>query len=146
MPLYQLNYALADLEHGKTPALLRASKVNHRPRDSAAQRAFRAFPAAAMDLLIDGGVQRKQAAQKVARILNGFGYRNDSGKAISGKQVESWRDRILRGAPVEDAQRAQFCWVKESLAGCEDPISAANFLLKRLPGVIPPEIPRKLPS
>ena len=138
MPLNHLLYALCDLERGKTLPLLKAVKVKHRAPDLLAQEAFRAFAAAVLDMLIEDGMARREAAQKVARILNNLGYRNGS-KKISANQVAAWRYRILRERRAESHAADRFHRVKEATRAHKvDPIS----VLHRLTALAPPEIPR----
>jgi len=147
-PLNQLIYALIDLERGKESELLGPAKISHRPRDPLAELAFRAFAAAAMDLLVLGKMPRKDAARRVATSLHRTGYRQSSGRAISAQQIEDWRDHFRAERPSEDEPTARFHRVKQQLLALHpsDPVSAAEHLLKHLPGAVPPKIPKKPPS
>jgi hypothetical protein len=111
VPLHQLQYGLNDLEAGKVPDLLKPTPIEHRPPDSKADEAFRGFAAVAMELLILGKVPRKQAAERVARVLARMGYAA-GGKPITAQRVEDWRDRIHEECPAEYAPARRFDRVK----------------------------------
>ncbi len=148
IPLNQLRYALHDLERGKVVPLLKPKKVKNRPRDSAAKEAFRALAAVAMDLFVKGKVPRKQAARDVAKSLSEMGYVNGPGKPITGPLVEDWRDRMITERPSQYLPAARY---HRMLAGLtsrfpNDPITAARYLLASIPGVVPPDNPKKPPS
>lgn len=142
-PLHQLQYALYDLRRGKVMPLLKPKKVSRRPRDSAAVEGFRAFAAVAMDLYVQAKVPRKQAARDVAHELSRMGYKNGSGKLITGSRVEDWRDRMMTELPRENEAAARFHRVKAQLEVqfASDLKAGARFLLGRLPTVVP--IPKK---
>jgi len=143
VPLHQLQYALHDLNNGKTGSLLKAKKIENRPPNSTSVEGFRAFAAVAMDLFIEGGVPRKQAAHDVAIDLRRSGYTLGPGKIITAKQVEDWRDRVLQESPAENPAAARFQRMREALRDKhpDNPTAAARFLLERLPAVVP--IPKK---
>ena len=147
IPIRQLQYALYDLGRGKVVPLLSPKKIKNRPPDSAAKEGFRAFAAVAMDLFVDGGVERKQAARDVARALSRMGYTNGPGKMISAQRVEDWRDLMKTASPEESEAAARFRRMKAQLQAKfpNDLKAAARFVLGRLPAVVPPQIPKKPP-
>jgi hypothetical protein len=143
IPLRQLIYALHDLDRGRAGPLLAPQKTSHRPRDSVAKEAFIAIPAACMELLVEGGIARKDAANRVANALGAMGYRNGD-KRITGENVEDWRDRMRTGSPAENAAVGRFRRIVDHYRFTHpDPLTAANLILKRLPQIVPPKIPRK---
>lgn len=148
LPLHQLQYALNDLERGILPELLTPRKIDHRPPDSSSDAAFRALAAVAMDLLMLGKVSRKEAARRVARSLSNMGYAISPTKPITAQRVEDWRDRIREERPAEAPPTARFHRLKDQALQRfpQDPIAAAEFLLHRLPAVVPPRNPEKPPS
>jgi hypothetical protein len=139
---------LHDLQRGKVADLLKPRKVARRPQDPTAKEAFRALAAVAMDLLMQGKVPRKRAAQQVARTLSRMGYQQGSGGTISAQHVEDWRDRMSIERPVEYEPAARFHRLREHLqAGYpEDPVGAAHFLMSRISLVVPPDNPKKPPT
>jgi hypothetical protein len=146
VPLRHLQYALHDLDNGKVTTMLRPKKVAHRPRDPVAVDGFRAFAAVAMDLFMDAEVGREQAARDVAHELSRKGYTEVSGKMITWRRVEDWRDRMRRERPAEDEVAARFARMKPDLEKRfpSDPKAAARHLLEQLPLAVP--IPKKPPS
>jgi hypothetical protein len=143
VPLHQLQYGLNDLEAGKVPDLLKPTPIKGRPPDSASDTGFRAFAAVAMDLLMDGDVRREEAARRVARELTAMGYMASATKPITAQRVEDWRDRIREERPAEYAPAGRFDRVKQELMRQfpQDPVAAAEFLLQRLPMIVPPRNP-----
>lgn len=143
IPLRQLQYALHDLARGKVMPLLKPKKVTSRPRDSAAIEGFRSFAAVAMDLFVQSGVGRKEAARDVARALSRMGYDNGPGKIITASRVEDWRDRMMKEPPERNMAAARFHRMKGELQERfpADLKAGARFLLDRLPMVA--SIPKK---
>jgi hypothetical protein len=86
IPLRQLIYALHDLDRGKVVPLLAPQKINHRPRDSLVTEGLMAFAAACMELLIESGVRRKDAARHVAKDLHAKGYRSNRHGTITASK------------------------------------------------------------
>jgi hypothetical protein len=147
IPLRQLQYALYDLDRGKVVPLLARKKVTHRPRDSAAKEALMALAAGCMELFVEGGVARKLAARQVADALHANGHRNGPSKRITAQNVEDWRDRMRLGSPSENLAVGRFRRIAVDYRSMfPDPVTAANHILKRIPLVAPPEIPKKPPA
>jgi hypothetical protein len=144
MPLRQLIYARHDLDRGRVGPLLAPQKMSHRPRDSVAKEAFIAIPAACMELLVEGGVARKDAAIQIAHGLSAMGYRNGRDKPVTAQNVEDWRDRMRTGSSAENAAVGRFRRIVDNYRLTHpDRLTAANLILKRLPQIVAPEIPRK---
>ena len=148
MPLRQLNYALHDLNRGKVVALLVPQKTSHRPPDSVAKEARMAIAAACLELLVESGISRGNAARRVANDLNARGYRTSLNKRITAKYVEDWRDRMRSGSPSESEAVARFQRIlKHHFSDPQsDPQTAANSILERISMVAPAEIPKKPPA
>ena len=145
--LRQLIYALYDLDLGATSPLLTPKKISHRSLDSLAKKSFRAFAAAAMELLVKAKVKRVEAARRVANALNQRGYRGVRNRRITANDVENWRDQLRVGSPVEDQAVARFRRLIDSAATSTDPsLDAMKILEDLIPGVVPPQIPKKAPS
>lgn len=143
-----LLYSLADLESGKLAPLLTPKKVKNRPRDSAAKDAFRAFGAVAMDLFMESGVPRKQAARDVATALSRMGYDDGPGKPIKARMVEDWRDRMMTERPAENLAAGRFHRMKKALRAKfpSAPSEAAKHVLNGLPSVARPRNPKNPPA
>ena len=143
-----LIYSLVDLEGGKLAPLFTPKAVKNRPRDSTEKVAFRASCAVAMDLLMESGISRKQAARDVAVALSAMGYDDGPGKPIKAHMVEDWRDRMSTERPVENPAAARFHRMKMGLNAKfpSAPSDAAKYLLSRLPLVVRPRNPKKPPA
>jgi hypothetical protein len=143
-----LLYSLADLESGKLVPLLTPKRVKNRPRDSAAKGGFRAFAAVAMDLFMESGVPRKQAARDVATALSRMGYDDGPGKPIKARMVEDWRDRMMTERPAENLAAGRFHRMKIALRVKfpSDPKGAAKHVLNSLPSVARPRNPKNPPT
>jgi hypothetical protein len=53
-----------------------------------------------MELLIQAGVGRKEAARQVVRKLSRLGYDDGPGRIITAGRVEDWRDYALTERPA----------------------------------------------
>jgi hypothetical protein len=142
IPLRRLIYALHDLDRGTVVPLLAPQKINHRPRDSLLKEGLMAFAAACMELLIESGVRRKDAARRVAKYLHAKGYRSTRDRTITAQNVEDWRDRMRSESPSESEAVARFRRLVEIRANFPDPQTAANTILEGIPRVVPPTSPR----
>jgi hypothetical protein len=99
-----------------------------------------------MELMIQAGVGRKEAARQVARKLSQLGYDDGPGRIITADRVEDWRDHVLTERPAENVGAARFQRLKDRYAGCDRSKlkAGADLLLERLPLTVP--IPKKPPS
>jgi len=141
LPLRRLSYALHDLDRGQVDPLLRPKKIKHRPPNPLREEGFIAFAAAAMQLFVDGGISRGEAARRVADSLNAMGYRIGSGNHITARQVEKWRDKMRAGSPLNNEAVGRFRRiVEECHRQFPSSEAAAKTILERLPLVAPPEI------
>jgi hypothetical protein len=141
--LRQLIYALHDLDRGTTAPLLTPEKLDHRAPDPCANEAFRAFAAAAMELLMKGKVGRLEAARRVAKALRHHGYCNVDHTQITAKNVERWRDSFRAGSH-ENLAVERFRRLRDDAAS-SDPIALATKILERLPRVVPRQISEEPP-
>lgn len=144
VPLRQLQYALADLDRGKTVPLLKRTKLGHRPKDATAEQGFRAVAALAMHHFIEDGLSRSQAAREVCKYLTKLGYRDGKGNPIRPAQVEQWRNRATTERPAEDLSAGRFRRMQGQVAQLfpGQPGAAARHMLGRLPLIVPPQIPK----
>jgi hypothetical protein len=114
LPIRRLHYALDDLDRGQVDPLLRPKKIKHRPPNPLREEGFIAFCAAAMELFVDGGISRGEAARRIALSLSGRGYRIGSGNRITPRQVERWRDKMRAGSPVCTENLIRIDWWRAS--------------------------------
>jgi hypothetical protein len=144
LPLRRLQYALHDLDRGQVDPLLRPKKIDHRPPSPLQKEGFIAFVAAAMELFVDGGVPRAEAARRVAQSLHARGYRYGRGHRITPRQIERWRDKMRAGSALDNPAVERFRRIVEQWRHqFRDTEQAAETILERLPLVVPPEIPLK---
>lgn len=93
-----------------------------------------------MTRLVEGGsMTRKDAAEYVARRLNGLGYGPDR---LSGVQIAKWRENIM-AAYVREDRAAQRYQLALKLVEGKEPIPAVDFLLKNLCTMHPASFPKK---
>jgi hypothetical protein len=101
-PLSALAAALADLERGITPPLLKPRRVHGHPRDPHGREMTKGAAAAAMSLLMDVGLGRVDAAKRVAKELQRLGVALEGDHhLLNWRTVASWRDQV-RAAPARD--------------------------------------------
>ena len=98
--LTALLIALADLDDGKVPALLKPAK---RKGQRVPPRLVWGCAAVAMDCLMRNGFKKGQAGTIVAGELRKLGVPfGDSRAAPAGKSISNWRDRAMGGNPETD--------------------------------------------
>jgi len=94
-PLLTLFVALDAVHKGKRSPILEPAKQSGRPSDTDFEAGYKAWAAAAMTLLMDNGLQQKEAARKVAREMSRSGYRLPGGKEPTARAVRGWRDECI---------------------------------------------------
>ncbi|MBV8400493.1 MAG: hypothetical protein JOZ17_17390 [Acetobacteraceae bacterium] len=131
---------MADLEHGKVTPMLQARKVGHRPRGSHEREVVRATAAAALDVMVVGGIKKKEAARLVARELAELGYRDPPGRRITAAKVEDWRERMMTDLPSENVAVGRFRRARQHFqeAPPSDPRAQAMAMLRNLASITPP--------
>jgi hypothetical protein len=146
-PLYRLQYALCDLGIGTVTPMFKPKKVRNRPRVSMATDNFRAVASVAMDMFMEAGVRREDAAARVAEALHRMGY-SSRNKPIRRHMVEDWRDRMMTERPAENLAAGRFLRLQSDLKAMfpDDPSAAAQHVLNNLPLIVRPDNPKKPPS
>jgi hypothetical protein len=91
--LDDLSSALLDLERGAKPSLFEVERPGSRPPDSIDRVKMKGIAAAAMSAMIDAGLSRDEAAQRVARELRRAGVDLGGRRHLDGGTVASWRDQ-----------------------------------------------------
>jgi hypothetical protein len=145
-PLRELLLGLKDLDRGAVVPLLQPSRIDHRPRNSYSVGSLRADAAVLMELMQQGGVSRKIAANTVARRLNRLGYR-DGGSKVTGKRVTAWRDEVKIMASTADVAARQFSFALKCLKDkyAKDPMAAFEFYIDCMIDIDMPKILEKGP-
>lgn len=143
-PLRELLYGLKDLERGAVVPLLKPAKIEHRPPTPYSEELLRADAAVLMDLKQQADVDRKSAANMVARRLNQDGYR-DRGKAIAGKCVIAWRNKVKEDAGTSNVAAQRFSLALKLLEESypNDPDRAYAFYIDCMGDQNLPEILKK---
>ena len=97
-PLADIFFALGELELGNVSPLLERS-INNRPKDMFGHRFLKTVSVTAMELLIDTGLSRIEAARKVAAVLLQHKYviQTKRSDAQPYKTVLGWYKRHERG-------------------------------------------------
>lgn len=144
LSLSQLLLALKDLDRGAVSPLLTPEKTSARPPDRFNEVFLRAVAAAAMTVLVDGGVRRDDASQYVAHSMRKMGYRL-RGNAPDAKQIARWRATLMgkKRSDAKDVKRYQDALIEMK---DKEPYQAADILLSSLPSMHPPNFPKKPPS
>lgn len=143
--LIDLACALKDLERGIVAPMLKPAYLGHRAPNALSAELFRALPAAAMTLEMEGGELRINASCTVANKLNKMGYRDSSGNLIEAAQVEKWRDKMMTELASENLAVARYHLALEQVKAMS-PREAAKFLLASMPALHPPGIAKKAAS
>jgi hypothetical protein len=97
LPLKMLLTALADLEGGTQPALLRPRRARHAPSMSVAKQTLAFHAAHTLDQLMEFGLSREAGAQEVARQIELAGISLTDRKPVTAKRVADWRDQLSAG-------------------------------------------------
>jgi hypothetical protein len=136
-------YGLRSLDNGTGVPLFEPVKICHRPPNPITQDQLRADAAVLMELKRLDRVERKLAADTVARRLSQLGYK-DGGKAITGKHVAVWRGQ-MRNIGTDDPAAKRYSHALQLLKARypNDPKSAFEYYLLCVTGMHMPTIPRK---
>jgi hypothetical protein len=107
--LNNLSMALQDIDRGNSPIFF-APSVQNRPRDKARLFILKAVAAAAMQLLMDSGRTKADAAAIVAKKLNlaGFSLPGLKARPASAKTIALWRDKFSGHSDEEGADAYKF--------------------------------------
>jgi hypothetical protein len=134
-PIRSVQHALHDAERGKLHALFNPKKHVGRPPDRTEHLGLAGWAAVLMQLLMDTGRLKSEAARQVARKLNSIGYRTPQGATISAKLVDEWRDRAKTELPAEDIVADRFARVLPETQSLfpGNPKAAFEHILQNLP-------------
>jgi hypothetical protein len=91
-PLMYLSRSLFDLSQGQRANIFEPKKMMHRPGASQAQAAFRSYTAAAMQIYMDAGLKKQDAARCVARAVS---RELPSGISLTPEQIIRSRDNVI---------------------------------------------------
>ena len=127
-PLTAIRVAFADLERGAENALMVRTKLPHRPPESYVTGTAKGCAAAAMELLIQSGMGRTEAARYVAAKIKKWPWGKTS--AVTATIVERWRDAARSGCDDKDMDRTMFLGATTHEAvGTHGPRAWANHIL-----------------
>jgi hypothetical protein len=135
--LNNLSMALQDIDRGHSPALFSPS-IENRPKDKARLFILKSAAAAAMQLLMDSGKSKGDAAGIVATRLELAGFRLPGlkGRPASAKTIALWRDKFSGHSDEEGADTYKFS-LQQARATHIVPAQQAEIVmrgLKRLVG------------
>jgi len=104
-PLHALNAALIDIAQGIRSPMLTPSSSGRRTRDPNAVNILKLYGAFIMQLQMDAGLSKNDAAEKTSNLLHSAGYRQYSGnkKPITANTVSNWRDHHIGAVTGEYA-------------------------------------------
>lgn len=142
MLLRHLFKAVAGIDTGYRDKLLAPPSVGHRSRLSVQKQGDRAYAAAAMELYIQAGESKSEAARLAAgrlKLLPNF-------EDLQGKAVAKWREACMTEAPTDNFGADRFKRVinELTLKFPNQPRQGAEFLiaqLKKAAGSKNPEMP-----
>jgi hypothetical protein len=140
-PMRSLQHALIDAEQGKTHPLFTPKQLSARPLDRTEHRGLAGIAAVLMQLQMDAGKSKQDAARQVARRLDRLGYRTSQGKTISLNRVIGWRRRATTERVTEDivAERYVGMLSQMRIEFPGNPTEAFEQILKNLPQALPVE-------
>ena len=94
-PLSALMIAMHDVNQGATPSLLKPKPGRGRPPSTTGREHLKLQAAVAMQLLLDAGKKREEAARIVARGLDRWPL--ERGDKVTWTTVDNWRYEFLEG-------------------------------------------------
>ena len=102
LDLINLSQALKDIRDGHEHPLLQPQRTS-RPKESVRLRSIKEWSAAAMQILMENGYKKFDAAKTIERVLGESGFRlTRGGRRATAKTVAAWRDRYI-GRGSKDA-------------------------------------------
>jgi hypothetical protein len=134
--LNNLSMSLRDIDRGHSPTLF-APFVQNRPKDKAKLFILKASAAAAMQLHIDSGKNKAEAAGLVATKLDSAGFRlpGRDPKPASASRVAAWRDRVSGHSDAEGADIYEYV-LQEARAEYTTPAQQAECVTRGLKGLV----------
>jgi hypothetical protein len=98
VPLRKLREALVELENGTTDPILKPKELTGGRRTDTVRRSIlHGVSAAVMSTLMQMGLSRKEAADKVAKVLIGKGIKIAGRNGLNWNSVAQWRDQVRSG-------------------------------------------------
>jgi hypothetical protein len=142
IPLDDLLHALHDVSQGKPSPLFEPVKLGHRPPNSLSEELFKAFPAAALTLLMKApGMKREEAAHTIARHLARLGYKDPETGPITAAHIKKWREKMMTEMASENLAVQRYDLALDLMKG-RDPAEAARYVLDQLPSLHPGKFPK----
>jgi hypothetical protein len=128
--LHNLSMAWQDIERGHSPTLFARSTQN-RPKDEGKLVALKATAAAAMQLLMDAGKRKTEAADIVATKLDlaGFQLSGLKPRPASPRTIAQWRDKFS-GHSNEEGADAYKCVLEEADPTNADRAQRAELVMR----------------
>jgi hypothetical protein len=126
--LRNLSMALQDIHRGQSPSLFKPS-IQHRPNESAQLFILKAVAAAAVQLLMDSGKTKEEAAAIVATRLDLAGFRLSGSKLASPRTIAGWRERFSGYSAEEGADAYKFA-LQEARARFPTPAKQAEQVMR----------------
>jgi len=131
-PFLQIMASLKDLEEGLDPPLF-SKDLKLRERERSSQRKhLQMLAAVAMDVLMELGTGRKDAAAQVARAIQK--WPSFGAQEIAETTVRNWRDQVRR---KRDPLNRQFQQLRDHILGQADPGAEIQELLRHGPPGVP---------
>jgi hypothetical protein len=134
--LNNLSMSLQDIDRGHSPTLFTPC-IHNRPRDEAKYFILKAVSAAAMQLLMDSGKKKSEAAAIVATRLDSAGFQmpGRDPKPVSARGVARWRDIVAGHSNAEGADIYEFT-LEQARADCTAPAQQAERVMRGLPRLV----------
>ena len=131
-PFLEMRASFVDLERGLDPPLF-SKDVKLRERERSSQRKhLQMLAAVAMDVLMERGMGREDAASEVARAVQK--WTSLGAQEIKGTTVRNWRDQVRR---KRDPRNHQFQQLRDHILGQADPGAEIKALLRHGPPGVP---------
>jgi len=131
-PFLTIMQSFADLERGLDPPLFSKS-VEPKERERTSQRKhLQMLAAVAMEVLMELGTRRKDAAEQVAGAVQK--WPSFGAQEITGTTVHNWRNQVRR---KRDLRNRQFHELRDHILGQADPGAEIRALLRHGPPGVP---------
>ena len=134
-PVYGVVQALHDVQRGASPCIFTPIRRPGAPPIQLDEMAFRAHAAAAMQLWMDAGEKRQEAARKVARQLRAEA--NSPELKPKWQAIEDWRDHFSSGSPDEPGFNTYRQLIDDSSKAGRSPGQAARKFIHWYLRIVP---------
>jgi hypothetical protein len=137
LPFQKLLMAFADLNNGRTDAMLTPTAVCNRKPDASARQLVKGYAAYCVDVLMLSGDSNQEGCEFVASKLARLGYKIE--QRIEGRAwrtVKTWRDRLSK-LPETDQTRRVYEGLRAELGSptFESLGDARTYISERLEGL-----------